>query len=285
MSALPSTVRAVEFFKWVSELGWDSFIPDLIVGLATGVAVGLVLVAFERRLVDQRKQADDGRWAGRLERIEAALTAPIPFTSKSFRPDGDIADRVERLCDGITSIHPKVAGSLPELMFLGPLLEQLDALRLVADRLERAMDEMLSRAMPSPTDARFLLKFGSDYALALRERVRTFKPEEPWADLAPAEAEWNVIKIRMASAPEFHQQAAQYRALLRQIEAFRSGFVGYRSRLRWEGHKRALARIKDPNYRRPRRRDIDRENAALRCVGQPILAELMEKAHATIHGC
>lgn len=278
------TVVLVEFFRWVSELSWSGFIPDLIVGLATGVAVGLVLVAFERRLVDQRKQSDDGRWAARLERIEVALTSPIPFTSKSFRPDGDIVEHIERLCEDIASIHPKVAADLPELMFLSPLLEKLDALRLVADRLERAMEEMLTRPIPSADFERFLVRFASDFAPQLRDRVREVDLDTPWADLTPSEPSWNVVKVRMEGETTFRAEAAHYRSLLRQIEAFRSGFVGYRTGLRWEGHKRTMERIKAPNYKHPTPRQIDRENEVLRKLAEPTLHEMLERAYATVPG-
>lgn len=275
----------MNLWKWVSELDWGGFVPDLIVGLATGVAVGFVLVWFERRLVDQRRRVDDARWFGRLERVEGALTAPLPFTPASYRPDGDIIEHIERLCDGVGTIHPRVAEELPELAFIHPLLENLDALRLVADRLERATDAMLAQPLFTTEAGKKVIDSAEEHTATVRELVRSVSPDEPWAQIVPGAPWLSDLRNRMASNVDFAQEASHYRTILRQVDAFRTGFLNYRSALRWEGHKRTLERIKSPNWKQPSAREIERENQALKKLMEPVLAREMEQAYSTVPGC
>jgi len=162
---------------------WSSFLPDLISAVVTGLVVGGVLVWFERRLTLQRKRSDDMAWHGRLDRIGAVLSSPLPMTSASYRPYGDILDRLELMCDGIDRIHPKVAAELPELDFLYPIIRDLDALRRSADEAERTTLHMLSKSIPAdkPSEGGWtiLVPTMTETISSVREVVQTASPEEP----------------------------------------------------------------------------------------------------------
>lgn len=275
----------VDVLKWFSELEWGGFVPDLIVGLATGVAVGLVLVGFERRLVDVRRKSDDEqRWGERFERIHGALLEPLPFTSASYRPFGDIVERIERTSEGAQSIHPKVAANFPELAMLGPLLEKLDALPIAADRLERATENMLSSMMFTDGEPSYMLDVENVVPETVRSVVRLVHPEDPQAELISGPEWLRNLDLRMEMHIEFREAAVHYRSLLVQIEAFRSAFIDYRNARRAEVMRKNWASVRSARYRHPSNRQVQREYAASLKTVEPILEAELERAHSTVPG-
>lgn len=66
--------------EFVARQDWSQFVPDLLVAIVTGVAVGLVLLAFERR---RNRQDESNRMAGRFwhlhERLSDEIARGVPW--------------------------------------------------------------------------------------------------------------------------------------------------------------------------------------------------------------
>lgn len=275
----------MDVLKWFSELDWGGFVPDLIVGLATGVVVGLVLVGFERRLIDlRRKSEDEQQWGERLERIHGALLEPLPFTEASYRPFGDIVERVERMSQGAQSIHPKVTVNFPELAMLGPLLEKLDALPIAADRLERATEHMLRNPMFTKDEPHYVIDVVDVVPETVRSVVRFVNSEDPHAELISGPEWLQNLDLRMAMHADFREASVHYRSLLIQIEAFRSAFIDYRNARRAEVMRKNWESVRSARYRHPSNRQVHREYAASLRAVEPILKAELERAHSTVPG-
>lgn len=277
------TVAHVDVAKWFSELDWAGFVPDLIVGLATGVVVGLVLVGFERRLADARHRAEDERWGERLEHVHTALSQPLPFTKRSYRPFGEVLEVIRGRTEGVEHMHPKVAKQFPELSLLIPLLEKLDALPLAADRLERATTDLLKQPM-FDSDSGYI-DVQDIGAKTVRSVVQVVRPEDPGAELFLNSAFPHNLDKRMRLNSEFRESAAGYRYLVREIEAFRQALIEYRNARRAEVMRKVFASLREPNYRMPSPRQVKREYRATLATVAPVLERERDRAYSTVPGC
>lgn len=80
-------------------IDWSSFIPDLIVGIATGLAVGLILARSQQN-VERERQSRNSRasWLALRPKLDAT-PAPIGDMGLDFRHDtlSDYLDRVKPL--------------------------------------------------------------------------------------------------------------------------------------------------------------------------------------------
>lgn len=216
---------------------WSSFLPDLIVGVITGVLVGLALYIFEksRHRAETRAQTLAG-WSMVAPRIERIVWQPLLNDTTSYAELGPVLTRARDIADGYPLEYWQQALKRDDLARLLDLLSEYDSLQIVAEKVEGLLesagyskgidaeigsmvcivaraqtyadtDEQILAMFAPPND--FMLKF-VPLALSLRDHAGYARAEQDYmgARIRTGEAQTKFLNaLRLARSVEFNDNA------------------------------------------------------------------------------
>lgn len=120
---------------------WSGFLPDLIVGVVTGLIVGLAIYIFER----SRRNAEAysltlAGWLMVAPRIERIVWQPVTTDTSNYMELGPVVGRVQDMADGYPLEHWQQTLKRSDLQALLDLLSEYDTLHVTAELAERMLE-------------------------------------------------------------------------------------------------------------------------------------------------
>lgn len=121
---------------------WSTFVPDTIGAVMTGLAVGAVIVLYERNL-DQRRESRSITDAHlrTVETMSQSFTKPFAYDPRTLQPDGTQIDRAAELLRAVPPGAPDVM--TPGFTMLRAMVDQHEILPSTAMDLEHALEAHL----------------------------------------------------------------------------------------------------------------------------------------------
>lgn len=230
----------MDVWNWLVNSNWDSFAPDLLVGLATGTAVGLVLFAFQSRLekaAEKRQLQRD--WDALRPRLAPQFVRPNstvwPPTSSFLSPIQGLDGIQELLTDKPTRIWAEKLGgtTLRDLHAMYNAYQEIEYLGNSLEVLLKVETERRLPLMTPPADfgeANIYQGFVRARALGVPETTWSKIYSEPvwlseeilnlseWQRLFPAYADsCRTLKEALARLTRIFALESEFRHLKRRI--------------------------------------------------------------------
>ncbi|AQY02049.1 hypothetical protein [Microbacterium foliorum] len=207
-------------------MNWDSFVPDLLVGGATGLVVGFVVLGYEKRDAKRtRSGAVTEAQARVVERARSLLQHPLVFSHKGDPSLHVDSSQLERLQGIVRSVPAGVPDEhIPGYHWASRAIDSFESLESLADALDARLADYQSDGGP-------VLRLGDFLGSNITRLSKSWPVPHDWTFVLP-DGLPETFRAKIEDDVELRGNVDQYLRTRRLLEAHRRAFVGTDGRWR-----------------------------------------------------